>query len=402
MERRVLLAIFLSFLVLYAYQALFVPPVEPPLAEAGSTASPAPAAGGPEAAAPSPSQPATPAPAPATGAELERPAPVVGESSERDVRLETENVIAVFTNRGGRLKSYRLKKYADSRGEPFEMVPQGLPAPHLLPFSLTVNGDQATTDTLNGALYVSVESPARVTFQYRDAGGLTVAKDFELDGSSYVVSARVTVSAGDRPLALTVHWGPALGIEPTTTGSYAVAARGILFSDGDIQRLDAGDLAEQATYQGSFSFAGVDDQYFITSVLQPGAATVHFQPITLPPPDPAGTARTLVAYAVETPARTEPLRFFAGPKDFDVLAAIDRNFVRAIDYGVFSIIVVPLQRSLKWINGFVGNYGWSIVILTVLINALMFPLRHKSVVSMRKMQEIQPEAKAIQERYAKL
>ena len=63
---------------------------------------------------------------------------------------------------------------------------------------------------------------------------------------------------------------------------------------------------------------------------------------------------------------------------------------------------MPLLRSLKWINGYVGNYGWSIIILTIIINAIMFPLRHKSVVSMRKMQEIQPEVKAIQDRYAKL
>ena len=76
--------------------------------------------------------------------------------------------------------------------------------------------------------------------------------------------------------------------------------------------------------------------------------------------------------------------------------------MRAIDFGMFAFIVVPLLRSLKWINGYVGNYGWSIIILTILINAVMFPLRHKSVVSMRKMQEIQPEVKAIQDRYAKL
>jgi YidC/Oxa1 family membrane protein insertase len=69
---------------------------------------------------------------------------------------------------------------------------------------------------------------------------------------------------------------------------------------------------------------------------------------------------------------------------------------------MFTIIVVPLLRSLKWVNGFVGNYGFSIIILTILINVIMFPLRHKSVVSMRKMQEIQPEVKAIQDRYAKL
>ena len=69
---------------------------------------------------------------------------------------------------------------------------------------------------------------------------------------------------------------------------------------------------------------------------------------------------------------------------------------------MFSWLVVPLLRALKWINVYVGNYGWSLILLTVLINLAMFPLRHKSVVSMRKMQEVQPEMKAIQDRYAKL
>jgi len=94
--------------------------------------------------------------------------------------------------------------------------------------------------------------------------------------------------------------------------------------------------------------------------------------------------------------------FFIGPKDFDVLAAIDRELVKAIDFGMFAWLVVPLLRALKWLNVYVGNYGWSIVLLTVLINVAMFPLRHKSVVSMRRMQEIQPEMKSIQDRYAKL
>ena len=66
------------------------------------------------------------------------------------------------------------------------------------------------------------------------------------------------------------------------------------------------------------------------------------------------------------------------------------------------MIVVPLLQSLKWVHGFVGNWGWSIVILTIIINLVTAPLRHKQVVSMRKMQEIQPEVKAIQDRYSKL
>jgi YidC/Oxa1 family membrane protein insertase len=95
-------------------------------------------------------------------------------------------------------------------------------------------------------------------------------------------------------------------------------------------------------------------------------------------------------------------RFFLGPKDFDVLAGVDRDLVRSIDFGIFAWLVVPLLRALKWVDSYVGNYGWSIIILTILVNVAMFPLRHKSVVSMRRMQDIQPEVKAIQDRYANL
>ncbi len=94
-------------------------------------------------------------------------------------------------------------------------------------------------------------------------------------------------------------------------------------------------------------------------------------------------------------------RFFLGPKDFDILRDVEPQLVRAIDFGMFAALVVPLLLALKWINGFVHNYGWSIVVLTILINLVIFPLRHRSMVSMRKMQALQPEIKSIQDRYAK-
>jgi YidC/Oxa1 family membrane protein insertase len=147
----------------------------------------------------------------------------------------------------------------------------------------------------------------------------------------------------------------------------------------------------------------VDDQYFLTATLSSGPLRISYQPVSIPAEAGSnGTARDLVAYAIEPSRRGTPINFFAGPKDFDVLALLDRDLVRAINFGWFAFLVVPLLRSLKWVNAYVGNYGWSIIILTVLINAIMFPLRHKSVVSMRKMQEIQPEVKSIQDRYAKL
>src|SRR5262249_46361432 len=170
MERRVLLAIFLSFVVLYAYQALFVKSA-PKTAASNSTSSsattPSPAAGSAAATAPAAppgaantaAAPAVPATNPTLAA---TPAPgttaLISAAEEHDVRLETPHIIAVFTNRGGRLKSWRLKGYKDNQGQPLELVATELTATQPLPFSLRV-ADEATTGTLNGALYKLQSSP---------------------------------------------------------------------------------------------------------------------------------------------------------------------------------------------------------------------------------------------------
>ena len=84
--------------------------------------------------------------------------------------------------------------------------------------------------------------------------------------------------------------------------------------------------------------------------------------------------------------------FFLGPKAFDVLEAGGvRPWCRSVDFGWLGWLVVPLHRSLTWIHDYVDNWGWSIIVLTILVNIIIMPLRHKSVVSMRKMQELQPE-----------
>jgi len=119
-------------------------------------------------------------------------------------------------------------------------------------------------------------------------------------------------------------------------------------------------------------------------------------------PGTEGTQRTFVAQTLHFAEPPQNVRFFVGPKQFDLLREADAELVRTINYGMFAWLVVPLLSGLKWAYAFTGNYGWSIVILTILISIAMFPLRHKSVVSMRKMQAIQPEMKAIQDRYKSL
>ncbi len=406
MERRVLIAIFLSFIVLYLYQAMVVKPVPKPVTGAPATTSASQGVPGSPAAATNQAE-ATSAVAPsAPGATT-----LVGDSVEHDVRIETRDVVAVFTNRGARIKSWRLKHFFNADHQPLELVPTQLAGSHPLPFSLQTS-DAAVSATLNGALYQVSGEPAAnapastgtdLKFEYRDTAGVHAVKEFHLEPSSYIIGFRASVTDGDRAVTPVVQWGPALGDVTGETSRYIKKAEGISFSAGKVQRYDPKAIAKQPSYTGDFAYAGVDDHYFMTVALFPGQSTVSFQPVSIPPP-PGSTesARDLVSYTVEPAHSGAPEKFFFGPKDFDLLASIDRDLVRTIDYGMFSILVVPLLRSLKWVNSFVGNFGWSIVILTIIINAIMFPLRHKSVVSMRKMQEIQPEVKAIQDRYSKL
>jgi len=397
MERRVLLAIFLCFIVLYVWQAVFVKPA-PKRPAGAATSAPAGTVAAPAAGESAPAPAAAPVEPPASTA-----APLVAEQQEREIRVETDDVSAVFTNRGGRLKSWRLKRYLDRNNQPLELIASDLPAGQPLPFSLRTM-DEAVDSHVNTALYqVQQPSANEVAFEYRDSSGLRAIKQFAVGPMPYTVTARVDVAANDRPLPAAVVWGPGLGDSDSQTGRYAVKPGGLFSTGGKVTRLSASNIAKQSEYNQSFEYAGIDDHYFMSVAMNPGAAKTAYQPLSIPPPaNTKDPTRDFVSYSV-TPAKAgEPLTFYVGPKDFSTLKAIGPDYVRAINFGMFDVLVKPLLVSLNWVHQYVGNYGWAIIVLTILINVVLFPLNHKSVVSMRKMQEIQPQAKAIQDRYAKL
>jgi YidC/Oxa1 family membrane protein insertase len=408
MEKRVLLAVVLSFVVLYGFQALFPPPKPPSRGPASSTA-PAPAQ--------QPDRPARPA-------DVETPTPkpvesqpthaaaVVADAQERDVRLENDAVSAIFSTRGGVLKSWRLKKYQEPSGQPLELVPQNVPPGTLRPFALTVD-DAAVSETLQRALFkpnatdLRVQgAPASLTFEYKDSSGLAADKTFSFSPANpYLIEFSASVTRGDTPLVPTVEWGPALGLGLSKSSGfvYNPPPQPIFLRDGEMSRVSQDKVAEQSTVSGSLGFAGVDDHYFLSATIPPGTPlTVKYGNFDVPVPNVSDTTARFITWSVKFQAPPSKARFFFGPKDFDILKSIDPTLTYAIDFGMFRWFVVPLHDALKWVNGFAGNWGWSIIILTVIINLVMFPLRHKSVVSMRKMQEIQPEVKAIQERYKHL
>jgi YidC/Oxa1 family membrane protein insertase len=401
MERRVLIAVLMSFLVLYGYQALFPPPPEPKPAQATSKVATAPKASGQEASNPTASVQGAPQQAEATPPS----APAV---PVREVETDSPSVHAIFTTRGAVLESWKLKKYRDELGRPLEMIAGHAPADSPLPFTLAVD-DAALSAKLAAAPFtvgadgVAADGSWRAQFDYAD-DAVRAQKVFSIaPAKPYVVNVSASVTVNGNPVATTLRWGPALGSGITLKSrTYNPPPQPIFFKDGKVSRIAPAKIAEQPAQDGVFGFSGVDDHYFLVAVVKPSEALhLSYSTVDVPLEDHPEGAH-YVSWSARYPLPPQGAAYFVGPKDFDVLAAVDRDLVRAIDFGMFSFLVVPLLRALKWLNIYVGNYGWSLILLTVLINLVMFPLRHKSVVSMRKMQEVQPEVKAIQDRYAKL
>jgi YidC/Oxa1 family membrane protein insertase len=331
---------------------------------------------------------------------------VIGDTAARDIVVDADAFVATFTSSGAALKSWRLK-HSLQNGEPLELVPPDAP-PGVYPLAFTIlTDDPAHTATLASALYrPSAErltlgsAPGMLRFQYQDASGLASQKTFHFqpNGHEFEVTVEASVDFGGVPKPVAISGGAGIG-EFDAAGSTLTPPRVVQFRDQSVERVAASSL--QPLYEGAFHFAGIEDHYFVMAAVPRGAPTrVDYAALQ-------GTGRSLVGFTVRpktegAPSSTVTMPFYFGPKELDQLVEVHPPLMNAIDFGMFGWLVRPLLRSLKWINQFVHNYGWSIIVLTVVINILIFPLRHKSMVSMRKMQTLQPQVKAIQDRYKNL
>src|SRR5262245_7754530 len=356
MEKRVFLAIFLSFVVLAVYQSLFAPRTPTPSTTASSTA--AATTPGPEVTPAAPAQPAAQPAAPAAS-------PLVADAQARDIVVETDAIRAVFSTAGATLKSWKLKKYLEA-GEPLELVP--IDVPDTLPRPFTLSTDDATiSKTLATALFkpsaesLSIgHSPGTLSFDYRDASGLNARKTFyfQPEAQPYVLKVEAAVDLAGASKPVTLAWGPAIGLGFQESSRNGAGVRGVQFQGGKVAYLSPSSLQSQGHYEGELRFAGVEDHYFLSVVLAgTQRISVDYAPVTLPQHANPAQNRDFVSYRVSVPG-SFGLPFFMGPKDFDILRSVDPQLVRAIDFGMFDFIVVPLLLALKRINNFVGNYGW--------------------------------------------
>jgi YidC/Oxa1 family membrane protein insertase len=388
-ERRLLLAIALSLLVVTGYQFFFAP-----------RPAPRPAAG------PSPALATAPA-APAVTSPVPEPRPTVApveaaraDSAERRVEATTRDLTLAFSNRGARLVSFRLKGYGDARGRPEEMVPAGGPA--LRPLDIET-GDPGLDEQLRTALFLpsreTLIGSGELAFEYA-AGELSCRRVFRFQNEGFLVGVEASLSRAGVAVPLRLVWGPGLANpspRETEVQGY-VPPQAVVRPPGGVVRVPPDDLAAPQTHPEA-AWAGVENQYFAALLLpsRPGAVELRGAPL---PSSEDGKAHRGAVAAVALPLAAAAAQVYVGPKDWDALHDLRLGLEEVVPVGDWlGPIVVPLLRLLRFVHTRVGNYGWSIVVLTVLINLVMGPLRHMSIANGMKMAKLAPEMRAIQARY---
>lgn len=386
MEKRILLASFLSLAILLTFRG-FLPEPQP---QPETVQAPSPLAGGePSAATPAaPPQPTAPVPvAPPT--QLVDSSPIAS-TEETTVIVDTPAFSAALSNVGGVLTSYKLKSYKDKEGQPIELIDQGVSSPGR-PFQIAL-GDDATDRQVQSAKFAVDDSDKlRPVFRY-SANGLAVEKRFAFRSDSYRLTFEAAVTRQGQSIPFKLVWAGGFGDQSVAFD--ATALNVVHLEGGSFVRTALSGLEPGGFVSDRF---GLEDRYFIAMLL--GQRPLSVATVPEESKDSSGTAFKVVRWSGDL---TGPVDFYIGPKRESDLDRADAGLSRVIDFGFFEVITKPLMGALQWIHQYVGNYGWSIVLLTVLINLALFPLKLKQQLSMTKLQKVQPQMKALQDKYRKL
>ena len=367
------------------------------------------------------------------------PVQAVQAAAESTTVVENELYRITFSNRGGQATSWILKKYRDNDGKPLDMVHAGAAKQFGYPLSLYTY-DPTLTRSLANALYVpsatgDLQAPASLTFKFA-AGNITVEKTFTFD-ATYTIHADTQVLRDGAPIRALVAWPGGFGDEETLQG-YA-AAQVDTSQNGKDEHEAFKKVSGGNTLNGPFDWAGVSDQYFATIFLPDapktatvatlnnrlmadlkGASKVGRNQVFVPEPadgvTPKGmTSLPFLGVALGDVSGHTQTRVFVGPKALDVLGAIRSTtgdtLKPLVDFGFFGVIGKPLFLVLSWIHKAIApvgavaltpldrSWGWAIILLTVIINVVLLPLRYTSMKSALKMQRIQPGVEAIKAKY---
>ncbi len=352
--------------------------------------------------------------------------PAIQAAAESTTVVENELYRLTFSNRGGDVISWLLKRQLDSDGKPLDLVHDQAAKAFGYPLSLYTY-DSATTAAVNQALYVpsatgALSAPGTLSFHYA-ANGLEVTKTFSFD-ETYLVHADVLVTRNGVPVRSLISWPGGFGDQNNAISYNSVQLD--TMRDTKEDHLAPKKISNGDTLNGPFEWVGVSDMYFAAIFLpdSPSTATVatlhdqidvaktiHRTGFGAGSPSKGAVMVPIVGAALGDTTGHTTTRIYAGPKAVNVLRAIHPTGTTAtleplLDFGFFGPIGKYLFLALQFIHSHLtinwsGSWGWAIIILTVAINLLILPLRVKTMQSGLKMQRIQPQMDAIKERYKK-
>jgi YidC/Oxa1 family membrane protein insertase len=332
------------------------------------------------------------------------PSPVRGDvriagTQEGLTTVENDVARATFSNRGAVLTSFVLRKHTDDQKRPLELV-RAIPDPSAKPLALVFPEKPDLTQLASNALYAVETGPARtVRFRYGDER-LTVTKEVRL-GDGYLFDVKVSVAGPEFTLVV------GTGLRNPTVGErasrYVMPPTAVASTESGLQRVSAQKLEKETAWPlPANGFAGIEDNYFLTALVprHPAAARISRFALPAAPGDPASKPEPLVSVGVASSGTLEARAFF-GPKDVAILESTGLGLERTVNFGWFGILARPLLWLLKKAYAWSGNFGLAILLVTLLVRILLFPLMHKSYASMKKMQKLAPKMNVIRDRYKK-
>lgn len=391
MDRRTLLAILLMVAILGVYQYYM-----------GRNTPPAP---------PEPKQQESPVPAPP---EREAPPELTPEAlsrltlsppltQEEEILVETNLLRVVFSTRGGRIKSWQLKKYLEPDGRPVEMA--GKPGPAGDSLDLCTWSRQRGTSlpvyraNTQRLLLSESERQATLTLVCVTSSGLELTKSLTFFEDDYKVDLETkarNLSRQAQSLTFDLLWGPGIrsheGKEEKTLKPATSLVNGQIVQD-KWEKLD-----KAVEHRGDVSWTAIQDNYFCAALIPLGKGSWA----QIEKMKDGGPLVGLVFPAkrlLPGEGASESFSLYVGPKEIDRLTKLGFGLRDMIDLGWFGFLARPALYFLKYINGFIKNYGLAIIILTFLVRIILFPLTHKSLKSMQEMQRLQPKINMLRERF---
>jgi YidC/Oxa1 family membrane protein insertase len=364
MENRTLLAIVLSVFVLIASQ-YFLAKQEPPVRQAKP-------------------------PVEKKEEAAKAVAPLVPETTpaeEKEIRVDSDLYTAIFSSMGGTVKYWEVKKYKDKIGKDVILLSKPGPMP-ALGIGSNTNFDLARINfgVSGGDLKLDENmKTGSIVFEYAK-DGISIRRTYTFYNGSYKVDLT------DEAAGLPEYWitlGSSFGIFDNAAGYTHVGPA--LLKGTTLEELKPGNLKEPKMFKDDLRWIAQEDKYFFSAIV----------PVSKVEATRAWTYENTPLIAFKGTPGENKFIIYAGPKDHDNLAKLNLGLEHIIDFGFFSIIARPLFWVLKFFYSFLGNYGWAIVLLTIVVRIPFIPILNKGQKSMKKLQELQPKMSEIKEKYKK-